>query len=247
LTGKIRVLVWNENVDEKRKPNVLEIYADGIHGAIASALSEGELFDVRIATMDEPDCGLSQERLSETDVIVWWSHRAYDEVPWEIVDRVQKKVLGGTGLIVLHSAHFSRLFKSLMGTTCDLKWREAGENERLWVVSPGHPIAEGLGEYIDLSHEEMYGEPFDVPVPDEIVFVSWFKGGEIFRSGCCYQRGKGRIFYFRPGHEDYPTYLNADVRKVLRNAVRWAAPVQSAPMVFGNHQPLEKLDAQRAE
>lgn len=241
MPKKIRVLVWNENVEETRKPEVLEIYPQGIHGALADALNEADDMEISVATMDQPDCGLTESVLDKTDVIVWWSHHAYDDVPQDIVERVKARVLDGMGLIVLHSAHFARVFKDLMGTSCDLKWRNAGEHERLWVVAPGHPIAEGLGETIDLAQEEMYGEPFDVPPPDELVFISWFKGGEVFRSGCCYRRGKGRIFYFRPGHETYPTFLQPEIRQVLRNAARWAAPTAGGPRRFGHHAPLEEL------
>ncbi len=237
----IRVLVWNENVEEKRKPEVLQIYPEGLHGAIADVFRDQDDIEVRTATMDQPGCGLNAAVLDRTDVIVWWSHHAFADVPEETVNLVTDRVLNGTGLIVLHSAHFARVFTQLMGTSCNLKWRNIGENERLWVMAPGHPIAAGIGEYIDLPQEEMYGEPFDIPVPDELVFVSWFKGGEVFRSGCCFVRGKGRIFYFRPGHETYPTYRNPDIQQVLRNAVRWAAPVRSAPKVFGKHQPLEPI------
>ncbi|WP_188498415.1 ThuA domain-containing protein, partial [Pullulanibacillus pueri] len=148
----------------------------------------------------------------------------------------------GMGLIVLHSGHFSKIFKKLMGTSCDLKWREAGENERLWVVQPNHPIAEGIGETIELEHEEMYGEHFDIPVPDELVFVSWFKGGEVFRSGCVFNRGQGKIFYFRPGHETFPTYYHADVQRVIKNAVNYVAPTKREQPIRGNVQPLESLD-----
>jgi trehalose utilization protein len=145
------------------------------------------------------------------------------------------------GLIVLHSGHFSRIFRRLMGTTCDLKWREAAERERIWVVDPGHPIAAGLGESFVLDHEEMYGEHFDIPAPDRLVLVSWFQGGEVFRSGCCYQRGRGRIFYFRPGHETHPTYFDPRVRRVIANAARWAGEPHGAAPTFGHRQPLEPL------
>jgi len=165
---------------------------------------------------------------------------AHGQVRDEIVDKVHARVLDGMGLIVLHSGHFSKIFKRLMGTTCDLKWREADDNERIWVLEPGHPIAEGLGETIELADEEMYGERFDIPAPETLVFVSWFKGGEIFRSGCCYTRGRGKIFYFRPGHESYPTYFNPEIRRVIANSVRWAAPVSGPKSVFGNAKPIQK-------
>jgi len=167
---------------------------------------------------------------------------AHQRVEDAVVDRVQANVLEGMGLIVLHSGHMSKIFRRLVGTSGALKWREAAEKERLWVVDPAHPIAQGLGEYFEIPHEEMYGEPFDIPSPDRLVFVSWFQGGEVFRSGCCFHRGNGRIFYFRPGHETYPTYHQKEVLQVITNAVRWAAPVAerrrfACPMVG----PLEKI------
>jgi trehalose utilization protein len=239
MTTDLRVTVWNEYRHERRSEQVAAIYPEGIHGAIAAALRK-DGFSVRTATLDEPEHGLTQEVLDTTDVLTWWGHQAHREVSDEIVDRVHKRVLDGMGLIVLHSGHFSKIFKKLMGTTCDLKWREANDHERLWVVAPGHPITEGLGEYIYLEHEEMYGEHFDIPQPETLVFVSWFSGGEIFRSGACYSRGRGKIFYFRPGHETIPTYHNVEVQRVIANAVRWAAPVEGVRRVFGNTAALEK-------
>jgi len=179
---------------------------------------------VSTATLQEAEHGLSESRLAETDVLTWWGHKAHGDVSDAVVDRVQRRVLEGMGLIVLHSGHYSKIFKRLMGTTCSLTWREAGERERLWVCNPGHPIAEGIGTYFELPREEMYGEPFAVPPPEEQVFISWFEGGEVFRSGNCYMRGNGKIFYFRPGHETYPTYYDAHVRRVIANAAEWARP-----------------------
>jgi trehalose utilization protein len=233
-----RVTVWNEHRHEQKNPAVQALYRDGIHGAIAAGLREHG-FEVRTATLDEPEHGLTKEVLQETDVLTWWGHLAHGEVSDEIVDRVCQRVLEGMGLIVLHSGHFSKIFKKLMGTTCDLKWREANDRERLWVVAPGHPIAQGIGEHITLEAEEMYGEHFDIPVPQELVFVSWFTGGEVFRSGCCYTRGAGRIFYFRPGHETYPTYHNKEIQRVIANAAQWAAPTAGTPPVYGNAKALE--------
>jgi len=235
-----RVTVWSEFRQERSDEPVRAVYPDGIHAAIAAGLRESG-FDVRTATLDEPEHGLPEAVLDATDVLTWWGHVAHDEVDDAIVDRVQQRVLEGMGLIVLHSGHYSKIFRRLMGTSCALKWREAGERERLWVVDPSHPIAEGLGESFLLDHEEMYGEHFDIPAPDRLVFVSWFQGGEVFRSGCCYQRGRGRVFYFRPGHETHPTYFNADVRRVIANAAAWAAGPAGALPTFGNRQPLEPL------
>jgi trehalose utilization protein len=236
----IRVTVWNEFRQERSDPPVRAIYPDGIHGAIAAGLREAG-FAVRTATLDDPQHGLTDAVLRTTDVLTWWGHAAHDEVDDVIVDRVQTRVLEGMGLVVLHSGHFSKIFRRLMGTTCNLKWREAGERERIWVVNPSHPIAEGLGESFVIDQEEMYGEHFDIPAPDQLVFVSWFQGGEVFRSGCCYARGRGRIFYFRPGHETHPTYFNPDVRRVIANAARWAGQPAGTLPTFGNRGPLEPL------
>jgi trehalose utilization protein len=235
-----RVTVWNEYRQERSDAPVRAVYPNGIHVVIADGLRSSG-FEVRTATLDEPEHGLTATVLAETEVLIWWGHVAHGEVSDAVVERVQQRVLDGMGLIVLHSGHFSRIFQRLMGTTCNLKWREAGERERVWVVDPAHPIAEGLGEGFLIDEEEMYGEHFDIPAPDRLVFVSWFSGGEVFRSGCCFERGRGRIFYFRPGHETHPTYFNAGVRRVITNAARWASqPAGTAP-TFGNRWPLEPL------
>ena len=237
----IRVTVWNEYRHEKRNRRVAEVYPDGLHAPIAAALRQAGC-EVGVATLDEPEHGLSAEVLARTDVLTWWGHTAHAEVSDVVVERVRQRVVQeGMGLIVLHSGHFSKIFTRLMGTSCNLKWREAGEKERLWVLEPGHPIAAGLPECIELEHEEMYGERFDIPAPDQLVFCSWFSGGEIFRSGCCYHRGQGKIFYFRPGHETYPTYHQPLVQRVIANAVAWAAPVAGPAHNFGNKPPLEPL------
>ena len=237
----INVTVWNEYRHEREEERFRAVYPEGIHNAISAGLSARDGFNVRTATLDEPENGLPESALMETDVLIWWGHKAHDEVDDATVNRVHGRILHGMGLIVLHSGHFSKIFKRLMGTSCNLIWREAGETERLWVVAPSHPIATGLDRYFELEHEEMYGEFFDVPPPDEIVFLSWFSGGEVFRSGCCYSRGSGKVFYFRPGHESHPTYFDPNVRKVLANAVRWAAPTDGPPRVFGNAAPISPL------
>jgi trehalose utilization protein len=224
MSQSIRVTVWNEFRHERSDEEVRKIYPEGIHRALAGFLSQQPGMQVRTATLDEPEQGLGDSLLAATDVLLWWGHQAHGEVADEVVARIRERVLAGMGLIVLHSAHESKIFKALMGTGCSLKWREAGERERLWCIEPEHPIAAGVGEFIDLPHTEMYGERFDIPAPDEVVFISWFEGGEVFRSGSTFQRGRGKIFYFRPGHETYPIYANQQVQQVLNNAVRWAAP-----------------------
>jgi trehalose utilization protein len=196
-----------------------------MHETIASGLREMlPTAEISTATLQERDHGLTEQRLAATDVLTWWGHKSHADVDDRIVDRIQKRVLEGMGLIVLHSGHFSKIFKRLLGTSCSLTWREADERERVWVCNPGHPIARGLGRYFVLPAEETYGEPFGIPTPEEQVFISWFDGGDVFRSGCCWTRGNGRIFYFRPGHETYPTYFDPNVRRVIANAAEWARP-----------------------
>ncbi len=220
----IRTVVWGENVHEQKSEEVRRIYPDGMHNTIARFLRDAPGVSVSVATLQEPEHGLPKSRLDECDVLLWWGHVAHREVADATVDEVQRRVLEGMGLLVLHSGHLSKIFRRLLGTTCSLTWREAGEKERLWVCNPGHPIAQGIDRYFEIEHEEMYGEPFAIPAPDESVFISWFQGGEVFRSGCSWKRGNGKIFYFRPGHETYPTYHQPVVQHVIRNAVRWLAP-----------------------
>ena len=219
----IRVTVWNENFHEKNVPVVTENYPGGIHEEIKRILSECDDIEVRTATLDDPEIGLSDEVLENTDVLIWWGHMCHGQVPDEIAEKVHKRVLKGMGFIALHSAHYSKVFRKLMGTNCSLRWRE-GEFERVWNINPGHPIAEGIPACFVLPEEEMYGEYFDIPKPDDQVFLGWFRGGELFRSGCCWTRGCGKVFYFQPGHETFRSFLNPYVRRIIQNAVHWAAP-----------------------
>jgi trehalose utilization protein len=219
----IKVTIWNEGRHEQTDAAVRELYPDRMDGAIAKGIA-GPDFEIRRATLDDPEEGLPDSLLDDTDVLLWWGHVAHEEVSDGLIDRIQQRVLKGMGLLVLHSGHHSKLFRRLMGTNANLSWRELpeGDLERVWVINPSHPIAEGLPPYFEVSASEMYGEPFDIPAPDELVFISWYSGGEVFRSGCTFQRGRGRIFFFSPGHETYPVYHNPHVIKVIGNGIRWA-------------------------
>jgi trehalose utilization protein len=234
----IRTTVWNEFRNEKA-PAVARHYPNGIHETIAGFLRKEADLVVATATLDQPGHGLGADVLAGTDVLLWWGHSAHEEVKDEVVAQVKKRVLEGMGLIVLHSGHYSKIFKALMGTTCSLKWREADDTERLWNIMPSHPIARGLGEYFEIPREEMYGEPFGIPTPDELVFISWFTGGEVFRSGATWYRGNGRVFYFRPGHESFPTYHQPEVQQVIVNAVRWARATVCVPDACPNTKAIE--------
>lgn len=245
----IRALVWGENVHEQKNAEVRRIYPDGMHSTIAAALRKDRGIEAATAILQDTEHGLSEERLAKTDVLVWWGHAAHGEVADHVVDRVQRHVWEGMGLIVLHSGHFSKIFKRLMGSPCSLKWREAGERERIWVINRNHPIAAGLGECVEVPTTEMYGEPFLVPEPMETVFITWYEGGEVFRSGLTYRRGAGKIFYFSPGHEMYPIYHQPEIQQILRNAVNWAysaAPrwkkIDDAPNVPVDKAP-EKIES----
>lgn len=223
----IRTVVWGENVHDQESATVQQVYPQTLHGTIADGLNEDPGISATTAVLQDPEHGLTAERLAETDVLLWWGHAAHGDVDDAVATRVVEAVWSGMGLIVLHSGHFAKVFLKLMGTACNLTWREAGERERLWVTAPNHPIVAGLPPHFELEQEEMYGEPFGVPEPLETVFVSWFQGGEVFRSGLTYRRGAGKVFYFRPGHETYPTYHDDNVKRVLKNAVHWAHNPQS--------------------
>lgn len=220
----IKVTVWGENLHEKRDESVRSLYPEGMHSTIAAGIGEhlGEEALVRTATLDQAEHGLSDAVLDETDVLTWWGHIGHDQVDDQVVERVKERVLRGMGLVVLHSGHWSKIFRTLMGTSCNLRWRSVGEQELVWIVAPAHPIAAGVPPVFRIDAQEMYGEFFDIPQPEELVFISSFAGGEVFRSGCCFHRGAGRIFYFSPGDQEYPVYHHPTVRKVLANGVRWA-------------------------
>ena len=236
----IRVTIYNEYVHEREDEAIREVYPEGIHMTLKQQLEDEEI-TVRTVTLDELPDGLSDEVLAETDVLIWWGHIRHREVPDEVAQRVQQAVLKGMGAIFLHSAHHSKPFRLLMGTSCNLTWREDGDSELVWVINPSHPIAQGIGRFIKLEHEEAYGEPFTVPEPDELVFIGTYDGGEVFRSGCCYRKENGRVFYFQPGHETYRTYHHPDVIRVLKNAIRWANPIYRVPELVCPHvkKPLE--------
>ncbi|MBQ7922505.1 MAG: ThuA domain-containing protein [Clostridia bacterium] len=238
----MKITVWNEYVHEKNEESIRAIYPEGIHSCIAKFLTEAG-YDVKTATLDMPEAGLTDEVLAETDVLFWWGHVAHGSVPDSVVDKVYNRVMEGMGLIVLHSGHASKIFSKLMGTPSDrLKWRESNDKEILWVIDQSHPIAQGIDEKFILEHEETYGEHFAIPQPDELVFVSWFSGGEVFRSGCTFKRGRGKIFYFRPGHESCPTYHDPNVQKVLKNAVEWAYTPPAKAYKYGWVAPTVKND-----
>lgn len=245
----MRVTVWGENVHEQHDEPVRALYPDGMHTTIATALRGllGTDAEVRTATLQEPEHGLTEEVLAGTDVLTWWGHRAHNDVDDAVVARVRDRVLAGMGLVALHSSHYSKIFRALMGTSCTLHWRNDGERELLWTVNPGHPIAAGVPHPIVLPVHEMYSEHFDIPQPDELVFISSFAGGEVFRSGCCFTRGRGRIFYFSPGDQEYPIFHQPEIQRVIANAVAWAAPGQAVGDPPANaHAPLRTYEGSQA-
>ncbi|MGE5272724.1 MAG: ThuA domain-containing protein [Verrucomicrobiota bacterium] len=226
----MRVTVWNEHIHEREDDAVRAVYPRGIHEAVADAIRGhlGDAATVATATLDEPGHGLAE--LDATDVLVWWGHLGHELVPDGKAELVRQRVLGGMGFVVLHSGHLSKPFVRLMGTSCHLRWREADDRELVWTVSPSHPIVDGVPPVFSIPKQETYGEYFDIPQPDELVFISSFTGGEVFRSGCCFRRGRGRIFYFSPGHETYPVYRQAEVQRVIANAVLWASGSEQPPL-----------------
>lgn len=243
------VTIWNEFIHEKEQSACGDVcrkhYPNGIHEYLKEALSARDnTITYQTAYQSQPECGLSDEVLEKTDVLVWWAHVAHNDIPDELVEKIRLRILGGMGLIVLHSGHYSKIFARMLGTSCGLRWREVGEKERVWTVAPGHPIARGIPESFEIPHTEMYGEPFDIANDGKVVFMSWYEGGNVFRSGVAFERDLGRIFYFSPGHETFPIYHNENVQKVILNAIKWAqpqAPVISTKRVSTNDAPLEKI------
>lgn len=236
----INVTVWNEDSIETSDESVLKVYPEGLNGAISDFLKLNDNFNVRTANLEEDDFGLPDEILNSTDVLIWWGHGKHERVPDELVKKIHSRVLRGMGMIFLHSAHFSKPFISLMGTTCSLKWRD-GDRERLWTILPHHPIAKGIPEHFELDAEEMYGERFDIPAPDEQIFIGWFSGGEVFRSGNVWNRGLGKVFYFQPGHETNRSFYNEYIQRIITNAVNYVAPVEIVDKIECPHvEPLEK-------
>lgn len=211
----IKVTVWNEFVEENMYEHVKKVYPHGIHTCIKSFLEANDDMSVRCVTLSDPDQGLSEEILSDTDVLIWWGHQAHEEVTEENAERVKQHILNGMGFIPLHSAHYCKVMRKILGTSMCVRWKH-GEKEKLICVNPSHPIAEGIKEPIILEPEEMYGEYFDIPKPDDLIFIGWFSNEEVFRSGCTFLRGWGKIFYFQPGHEEYPTFYQPQIQGSLQ-------------------------------
>lgn len=228
MSRPLRVTMWNEFVHERELPEIRAVYPEGIHGCLRNFLEKEQDITVRCVTLDMPNQGITQALLDNTDVLIWWSHARQEDITDETVRLVRNAVHSGMGLIALHSAHFSRIMRDLLGTTMTLHWRH-GDREKLWCIDPTHPIAQGVPACIDIPEEEMYGECFDIPRPDDTIFIGWFAGGEVFRSGVTFTRGRGKIFYFQPGHEEAPVYQHPDIQRIIVNAVRWAAPLCRLP------------------
>ena len=243
------ITIWNEFIHEQEDSDCGRLcrqhYPNGIHKHLETALAPAfPGWGFRAVSLGEPQNGLPDDVLNSTDVLVWWGHMAHDRVPDYLVDKIHTRILSGMGLVALHSAHFSKIFKRVCGTSCALKWREIGERERVWVVDPFHPIAQGIPETFVVEQTEMYGEPFGLPEDAHPVFMSWYQGGNVFRSGVTLHRGAGKVFYFSPGHESLPIYLNEMVLKVIANGIRWANPecgVGAAPTAPCEKDPYEKV------
>ncbi|MDR1569463.1 MAG: ThuA domain-containing protein [Oscillospiraceae bacterium] len=252
MPRSIRVTIFCEHNQDRREP-VKSVYPDGIHGALAAAFPEDESFAVTIATQDMPEHGLTEEVLSNTDTLVWWSHLDNPIFDDAVAKRVCRHVVGrGMGFLVLHSSTFSKPWQWIMGIAYDaglwgrFRTMPKGEKERLWLVNPGHPIADGIGPYVEIPRDEMYGEPMLIPEPDQTIFLGWWEGGEANRAGCVFFRGRGKIFMFTPGHEAFPIFYQPEIQKILRNAARYLAPSETInPGVFSgqylDNTPLEDL------
>jgi trehalose utilization protein len=242
----VRVLVWDENPPHADK----KLYPEGIRGAVADALNASGNGQIQAITahLDEDEQGITASKLADADVLIWWGHARHAEVSDETAALVKTAVHeNGLGFLPLHSAHYSKTFKGVLGCTGHLKggWREiAGfEPEEITVCAPRHPIAQGIEDFV-IEAEEMYGAPLGAPPFETLVFQSYFPhGGEYFPCGFTLTvgegidaqftsgpgggkgqgEGAGRVFYFRPGHETVPTYHLPVVQQIIRNGVLWCA------------------------
>lgn len=224
MAKTINVTIWNEYRHEKSDENVAKLYPNGLHAAIGEFLSKNDDMKITLAALDDPDQGLPDEVLNNTDVLLWWGHMNHGEVKDDLVERIRQRVyVGGMGFIALHSAHHSKPFRAIVGTTGNLLWGD-NQKEIIWNIMPSHPIAAGIPAHFELPEEELYAEPFQIPQPDAHIFEGWYEHGYVFRTGCTFLRGAGRVFYFQPGHETCPSFYDANVQRIITNGVRWAAP-----------------------
>jgi len=240
--NKINVVIWNEFRHEKTKEKARALYPNGLHATIKGYLDKNEDMEITLAALDDPDQGLSDERLQNTDVLVWWGHMAHDEVDSVLVKKIRDRVWEGKmGFIALHSAHMARPFCAIVGTEGVLS---CGRNQKeiMWTLMPSHEISAGIPDHFLIEEEELYAEPFHIPEPDELVFGAWFEDGHILRAGAGFRRGAGKIFYFQPGHETCPSFHNPYVLRVIENAIRWVRPCEQVSPVKNActwmHQPI---------
>jgi trehalose utilization protein len=220
--GKRKVVVWSE----RTAPT--DMYPKDINGAIIEGLQGLPGWEIVEANIDQPEQGVPDELLRSTDVLIWWGHQRHAEVKNELVDRIVKRVKeDGMGFLSLHSSHFAKPYRRLMGTRCSWgEYKADGTSARVIVKAPDHPIAKGVKDF-ELPKIERYGEPFAVPTPETVVFDGEYTKPDGSkapgRMGLCWTIGKGRVFYFTPGHETYNDFFRPEVRLIMRNAVLWAA------------------------
>lgn len=216
----VNALVWSEGTEPE------DVYPRGVRGPIADYLSEETDIEARTRSIEDEDQGVSGDDLEWADVILWWGHLRHDDVTDETVDRIEEHVReNGVGFVSLHSAHYARPYKRLIGMSGDLGGHRLtdDESEYVEVCAPDHPIAEGVDDFT-LPEVEMFGEPYDIPEPETVVLHSEYsEGDEEFRSGVTFEFGEGRGFYLRPGHEEFEIYLDDNIQRIVTNATRWAA------------------------
>jgi trehalose utilization protein len=222
--GKVRVLLWSEQTEPR------DVYPTGISGALADHLNQHKEFEAKTAKLDDPDAGVGEAALAETDVLVWFGHKKHGAVPDDAVERVVKHIRErGMGFVGLHSTHFAKpLKKALNDTGAWSSYKNFGQPEQMWVVLPKHPIAKGLKDFT-IPKEEIYTEPFEVPEPEAVIVEGTWPSGHRNRECMVWTLDKGRFVYIRAGHEDYPIYFMPEMQTLVRNGVLWAAKKTNAP------------------
>lgn len=217
-TRPVRVRIWCEGTAPR------SVYPDDIDGALADVLGRQAGLVVSRGRLTDLQAGLSDQVLDASDALVWWGHLRHDAVPDDRALAVVKRVREGRlGFVALYAACGSKPFRQMMSMPCEPgSWREDGRPEFVSIKAPDHPIARGIAPFT-ISKTDMFSEPFAVPEPETVVFVSSWQKGETLRSGLTWTIGKGRVAYLRTGPDNYPVLFHPSIRQAIANSVRWVS------------------------
>ena len=210
------VVVWWGHI---RNPAVTDALAE----RVAARVRDGKLSLIALHSSHwaKPFVRLMQDR-AKADALARVPEAERATAKWEYLNETTLYQAPTRGDPLTPSlAHEGGIWRLSLPLCVFPAYRPDGAPSHVTTLIPQHPIAAGLPARWDVAQTEMYDEPFHVPPPDTVVFEERWDKGEHFRSGCVWRVGKGRVFYFRPGHEIYPVYKQAEPLRVIENAVRW--------------------------